>query len=102
MNPIFNEFITFIKDNGFDIPIYEGTFWYDNGFIKAFTHDGNIHKLYKYKVNDDLTLKVTKYKEYIDAKFETWLDTANRMKHDFYIGYNRLRKCEGYNTILTC
>lgn len=85
MQPIFNEFITFMKDKGFDLPIYEGTFWLDNGFIKAFTHDGSLHKLYKYKVTEELELFITKHKEFIEDKFETWLETAERMKHNFYV-----------------
>lgn len=102
MQPIFNEFIAFMKDKGFDLPITEGTYWLDRGFIKAFTPDGEIHKLWKYKVNDDLTLNITKYKDYIDAKFETWVETAERMKHDFYIRYHRPHNIESYHTILTC
>lgn len=51
------------SDLGFDIPISEGRFWLDRGFIKAFTHDGEVHKLYKYKVFDDLTINITKYDE---------------------------------------
>lgn len=78
MQPIFTEFINFMKDKGYDIPITEGTYWLDNGFIKAFTPDGVLHKLYKYRVFEDLSISVTKYKEYIEAKFETWSDTVNR------------------------
>ena len=88
MQPIFKEFISFIKDKGYDIPIFEGTYWLDRGFIKAFTSDGILHKLYKYKVNDDLSINITKHKEYIEDKFETWLETAERMKHNFYFRYD--------------
>lgn len=79
MQPIFTEFINYMKDKGYNIPITEGTYWLDNGFIKAFTSDGVLHKLYKYKVNDDLTINVTKYKDYVKDKFETWLETAERL-----------------------
>lgn len=82
MQPIFTEFINFMKDKGYDIPITEGTYWLDNGFIKAYTPDGVLHKLYKYKVFDDLSIKVTKYKEYIEADFETWTETAERLSDD--------------------
>ena len=44
------------SDFGFNIPISEGRFWLDNGIIKGFTHDGELHKLYKYRVCDDLTV----------------------------------------------
>lgn len=97
MQPIFNEFITFMKDKGFDLPIYEGTFWLDNGFIKAFTHDGNLHKLYKYKVTEELELIITKHKEFIEDKFETWLETAERLKHNIQTlvdeSLDVIRKC---------
>lgn len=82
MQPIFTEFINFMKDKGYDIPIIEGTYWLDNGFIKAYTPDGVLHKLYKYKVFDGLSIKVTKYKEYIEADFETWTETAERLSDD--------------------
>lgn len=54
MQPIFKEQIQMWKDKGYDIPIQEGMYWLDNGIIKAFTLDGELHNLYKYKVNDDL------------------------------------------------
>lgn len=82
MQPIFTEFINFMKDKGYNVPITEGTYWLDNGFIKAYTPDGVLHKLYKYKVFDDLSISVTKYKEYIDADFETWTETAERLSDD--------------------
>lgn len=56
-------------DSGFDIPIKEGYYWLDNGIIKAFTTDGQLYKLYKYKVNDDLTINIIKHKDFNAMKF---------------------------------
>ena len=49
-------------DLGYELPIKEGVYWLDNNFIKAFTPDGTLHKLWKYKVFDDLHIEITKYK----------------------------------------
>ena len=54
-------------DLGFDIPIKEGYYWLDNGIIKAFTPDGQLHKLYKYKVLDDLSISITEHKDFKDT-----------------------------------
>ena len=75
------------RDLGFDIPIKEGYYWLDNGIIKAFTPDGQLHKLYKYKVNDDLTINITKHKDNNAMKFhieciESWEETYQRLKSD--------------------
>ena len=50
-------------DLGYELPIKEGIYWLDNNFIKAFTPDGTLHKLWKYKVFDDLHIEITKYKD---------------------------------------
>ena len=48
---------------GYELPIKEGGYWLDNNFIKAFTPDGTLHKLWKYKVFDDLHIEITKHKD---------------------------------------
>lgn len=80
MQPIFKEQIKMWKDNGYDIPIKEGMYWLNRGIIKAFTKDGVLHSLYKYKVNDDLTISITKHKNFCEDDFETWQETINRYK----------------------
>ena len=50
MLPIYNELLTMWRDKGFVLPIDEGRFWLDNNFIQGITHDGDLIKLYKYKV----------------------------------------------------
>lgn len=68
------------SDLGFDIPITEGFYWLDRGIIKAFSPDGILHKLYKYKVNDDLTINITKHKEYYNFCPESWEETYQRLE----------------------
>lgn len=78
------------SDFGFNIPILEGRFWLDNGIIKGFTHDGELHKLYKYKVYDDLTISITEHKDFKNTIkssfrediFETWEETYQRLKSE--------------------
>ena len=69
-------------DLGYELPIKEGIYWLDNNFIKAFTPDGTLHKLWKYKVFDDLHIEITKYKGnkmvLCESDFETWEDTVKR------------------------
>ena len=93
MQPIFQEQINMWKDFGFDIPIIEGTYWLDNGIIKAFTTGGELHKLYKYKVLDDLSISITEHKDFKDIikpcfshdNFETWEETYQRLKSELQI-----------------
>ena len=82
MQPIFNELIKMWSDLGQTVPITEGRFWMDNNIIKAYTHNGKLHNLYRYRVYDDLSVVITKHK---DNKFnnydsfETWKETAERL-----------------------
>ena len=69
------------SDLGFNIPITEGFYWLDRGIIRAFSSDGILHRLYKYKVNDDLTINITKHKEYCDFNPESWEETYKRLKN---------------------
>lgn len=67
-------------DLGFDIPITEGFYWLDRGIVKAFSSNGVLHKLYKCKVNDDLTINITKHKEHYDFYPESWEETYQRLE----------------------
>ena len=66
MQPIFKEMITMWSDLGYPLPITEGKYWLENHFICGFTNDGELHKLYKYKVLDDLSIEITPYKHKIN------------------------------------
>jgi len=45
LQPIFKEYIQFLKDNGVDLPIEEGYYWLDNQIIKAKVINNNHLKL---------------------------------------------------------
>lgn len=91
MKPIYDEQIKMWEDLGVKYSFPHETLWFDNNFIQAFTPDGKLNKLYKYKVNDDLSIIITEYKDYTalkkyyssinkELKFETWSETVQRMK----------------------
>lgn len=84
MQPIFKEMIGMWSDLGFPLPLKEGIYWLDNNFVKAFTRDGELHKLYKYKVFDDLHIEIIPCKShktvFSESDFETWEETIERNK----------------------
>lgn len=72
------------SDLGYSLPISEGTYWLDNGIIKAFDKiTGRLCNLYKYTVDYDLNISIKKHKDYnksIKCDFETWKETTERYK----------------------
>ena len=61
MNPIYNEYIGFLKDNGIDIDthdIKEGYYWLDNQIIKAYDIKGELHKILRLYIDDDLNISI--------------------------------------------
>lgn len=82
MQPIFKEMIQMWNDLGYPLPIEEGKYWLENHFVCGFTADGELHKLYKYKVADDLSIEITPYKPNkikLSQQFETWQQTIARL-----------------------
>lgn len=82
MLPIYSDLLKMWSDLGYDLPIKDGKYWLENNFIQAFTRDGILRKLYKYKVFDDLHIEITPYvnkTKYLDSDFETWQETAERL-----------------------
>lgn len=78
MLPIFNEYIGFLKQHSCELDfLEEGIYWYDRSIIKAFDKEGNVIKIVRLKVDDDLNLDIKKYKNK-DVKLESWKDTINR------------------------
>ena len=61
MNPIFKEYTQMLKEKT-GLSLQEGYFWIDNQIVKCFDKEGNIHKLYRIKVEDDLSMSYTKPK----------------------------------------
>lgn len=82
MNLIFNDYIGFLKDKGIDIENYglkEGYYWLDRQIIKAYDKQGNIQKIARLHVADDLSISAKRYntKEF---EIESWLETVERNK----------------------
>jgi len=75
--PIFKEYIQFLKDSGVDIPIQEGYYWLDRQIIKGYDVEGNLHKIYRIKIDDNLNITYTKYKNK-KTQFESWQNTIQR------------------------
>ena len=82
MQPVYQEYIRFLNDNGCDTTWFrENTHWIDNNLIKAFLPNGKIVSLYKLYVNDVLEVSLEKHKSNPgDVQFETWAQTIQRMQ----------------------
>ena len=79
MQPIFNEYIQFLKDNGVDLPIEEGYYWLDNQIIKAYDTKGNLHKIARLKIDNELNITYKLFpKNFLEI--EHWNDTISRNK----------------------
>lgn len=86
MNPIYNEYIKFLRDtSGEKLPEFkEGYFWLDKQIIKGFDLQGHEHKFYRVKVSDNLeTVEVIKLKNYdniLDVDLASWQDLIELQK----------------------
>lgn len=84
MNPIFKEYCKFLKDK-IDLELEEGYYWLDNSIIKAFDKEGNIHKLYRIVIDDDLsvTYKVPKgYSSIEKIDIASWDDVVKMFEKE--------------------
>ena len=82
MLPIYSDLLKMWSDLGYNLPIKEGKYWLENNFIQAFTRDGTLRKLWKYKVFEDLHIEITPYHnkiKFCEGDFETWKETADRL-----------------------
>lgn len=79
LNLVFREYIGFLKDKGLTMDIKEGYYWYDKSIIKAYDKEGNIHKVLRIVIDEDLNIE---FKEYKDKPFEieSWEETLDRNK----------------------
>lgn len=80
LNLVFKEYINFLKAKGVDVNKYnlqEGYYWLDNQIIKCYDIDGNIHKILRLHIDDNLNITITDYK---NKKFEieSWKQTIKR------------------------
>lgn len=90
MNPVYGEYIKFLKDNGLkEYELKEGYYWYDKSIIKAFDKEGNIYKILRICIDDNLNIT---FKRYENKKFEiaSWLEIAE-------INKERIDKQEKYS-----
>lgn len=72
MNPIWNDACKFIYDKC-GLQLEEGYYWLDNMIVKAFDKQGNIHKVYRFKINNNLDMIYTTYKKE-EFDIATWRD----------------------------
>ena len=99
MNPIFKEYCKFLEEKA-GLKLEEGYFWLDNQIVKAFDKQGNIHKLYRLKVEDDLSMsyRVSKgYSNIEDIEIESWQGTVDRNRE-----HTRRITVESKNLIKEC
>lgn len=83
MNPIFKEYCKFLKDT-VNLELEEGYYWLDNQIIKAFDKKGNIHKLYRIVVNNDLSISYkipNSYETIEDFDLASWDDIIELHKN---------------------
>lgn len=83
MNPIYNEYINFLKDNDVntdELNLKEGYYWLDRQIIKAYDKQGKIHKIARLNINDDLNIT---YKLYPKETFKiaSWVDLLELNKN---------------------
>ena len=81
MNPIFNEYLTFLRNTtGNNLPdLKEGYFWLDRQIIKGFDKQGNLHKFYRINISDSLQVSIeqpkTGYKKIENINLASWDET---------------------------
>ena len=86
MNPIFNEYITFLKNTTKEelSDLKEGYFWLDRQIIKGFDKQGNIHKFYRVNVIDNLEVSIDKpksgYDNIKDVDLASWNNVVDMNK----------------------
>ena len=83
MNPIFKEYCKFLKDT-VNLELEEGYYWLDNQIIKAFDKQGNIHKLYRIVVKNDLSISYkipNSYDTIIKFDLASWDDVIELHKN---------------------
>ena len=74
------------------LQLEEGYYWIDNQIIKAFDKQGDIHKVYRLKTENNLNITYTPYKKEI-FEIATWNDTVQ-------IYNNRLNELESSSILL--
>ena len=107
MQPIFKEYIQFLKDNGIDLPIEEGYYWLDRQIIKAYDNKGNLHKIARLKIDNKLNIICKPFPKE-NFEIEHWNDTVARNKirleererESLELVKEKLEKYSDYNPII--
>ncbi|MCD7996500.1 MAG: phosphoadenosine phosphosulfate reductase family protein [Clostridiales bacterium] len=110
MNPIYKEYCQFLKDKT-GLELEEGYYWYDNSIIKAFDKQGKLHKIYRIKVNDNLSMTISKPKSYInesEVELMSWYELVELNKESIVKRENislelireKLDKFKGYTPLI--
>lgn len=84
MQPIYNELIEMWKAKGVVLPLIEGFYWLDKSIVKCFDKQGNLHKLYRIYISDNLSITYKEYPQMKEIQIESWMDTAMRIKPVFH------------------
>lgn len=77
MNLVFNEYIQFLKSKGIDLGLKEGYYWQNKLIIKAYDKQGNIHKIARLHIDNNLNITAKKYK-HEEFQIESWQETVER------------------------
>ena len=66
MLPVFNDYIKFLnyKTNNELNFLKEGKYWYDNSIIKGYNINGELQKIVRLKIEEDLSIQTKFYKNY--------------------------------------
>lgn len=82
LNLVWKDYINFLKDKDVDTDKYglkEGYYWLDKQIIKCYDREGEIHKILRLHIDDNLNITVTDYKNK-EFEIESWQDTIKRNK----------------------
>ena len=75
MNLIWKEYCKFLSDKT-GLELEEGYYWLDNQIIKVFDKQGNIHKLYRLKIENNLDMSYITYKKEV-FELASWYDIVD-------------------------
>jgi phosphoadenosine phosphosulfate reductase len=74
MQPIFSEYIAFLKDNGIDIGLREGYLWQNRLYIEGFDKNGKMQNFGRLHVDDDFKITYKQKKSINYDKLMSWDD----------------------------
>jgi phosphoadenosine phosphosulfate reductase len=78
MLPIFNEYIQFLYTKGVDIGLKEGYYWIESQIIKAYDKQGELHKIARLQIDDNLNTSLKTIYKVKEFEIESWTETIQR------------------------